>query len=504
MHRPNQQDHGVSQEFFGSAIGLIKMVASSAVGGALLSGGAAIAKKMSQTAKAKATGPMMMTSVLKQYVIEPIFIVSKEAWEDDNIAHILDFNLNVFVAYYLQAFQVLKMQGYDVLATLDLLATNSTTNTKTRLGNLVSKTARAAGVSVLNLEDQPKDYLRELFSTEALDRVNSRNFEMSVGQSVELPLTRHKNAKFRVSSSSDVVTVREAGANRFILTANKPGTCSIYTVFDSKGKVKKKNAAGPTFDITVSKTVSQSVKDIASDIASTFDSVFDAIEKGLDYGAKGSLKGSSDIEQYKDMLVRVVNLQIKKPGSSEEFNIPITIQAKIYIEDIETIIDQLVRKEGNTPTVGSDQAVDVAQVNNLINGLNNGKFKDEDSLLTELDKREKSAKAKLVDSGGYGFEASFNMVVVSNPLNGYPESAKLSQAIDGDITKNNVMDYTLKHMNCLSMTIMDPSRENIMFKVFDIGRIQIIRYKDLIKQSNQDPNYSALMTSMLTGRGPVL
>lgn len=97
-----------------------------------------------------------MTRFLSSFIVEPVIIVSKEAYKADPIENLIGLNTDLFSSFYLQAFNVLgNIHGVDIATAIAVMSSDTSS---------FKSAAIIKGAEAI-LSNEAKDYFRDLEST---------------------------------------------------------------------------------------------------------------------------------------------------------------------------------------------------------------------------------------------------------------------------------------------------------------------------------------------------
>lgn len=97
-----------------------------------------------------------MTRFLSSFIVEPVIVVSKEAYKADPIENLIGLNTDLFSSFYLQAFNVLgNIHGVDIATAIAVMSSDTSS---------FKSAAIIKGAEAI-LSNEAKDYFRDLEST---------------------------------------------------------------------------------------------------------------------------------------------------------------------------------------------------------------------------------------------------------------------------------------------------------------------------------------------------
>lgn len=166
-----------------------------------------------------------ITSLVGEFIVSPEIIITDSIKNNSNIDKLIELNMDIFASFYLQAFNILTSHyGQNVNVAIELL------------GN-------SAGNRKFSKEEFTRDFLKELFSNEALDIDNKKSTD------VNQPLT---NIAFRTIDLSSTITYTDSKGVTKRHTVILPITvrASISTVsLDNVLAIMKPNSGEKSFDM---------------------------------------------------------------------------------------------------------------------------------------------------------------------------------------------------------------------------------------------------------------
>ena len=195
-----------------------------------------------------------------------------------------------------------------------------------------------------------------------------------------------------------------------------------------------------------------------------------------------------------------------KDNVSHTIEIPMTIKAHIIVTSTEGLLNML------TPTsrdktfsarwdeykAGSIGLKELIFCNDLIKQYKDVKLKDKNKLLDLVNNRVQSSLLRGAKSGIEGYEANYNMIVISTE-----DKIKIDKYIGGDILRENAKQRFLADTHALSVSIMDPDYERVNILINDIRGNSDISFKTISKRKSKDSSEMADIFKSLMLNKPI-
>ena len=183
-----------------------------------------------------------------------------------------------------------------------------------------------------------------------------------------------------------------------------------------------------------------------------------------------------------------------------------TIKAHIIVTSTEGLLNML------TPTsrdktfsarwdeykAGSIGLKELIFCNDLIKQYKDVKLKDKNKLLDLVNNRVQSSLLRGAKSGIEGYEANYNMIVISTE-----DKIKIDKYIGGDILRENAKQRFLADTHALSVSIMDPDYERVNILINDIRGNSDISFKTISKRKSKDSSEMADIFKSLMLNKPI-
>lgn len=229
-----------------------------------------------------------------------------------------------------------------------------------------------------------------------------------------------------------------------------------------------------------------------------FDSWFD--NKSSDGVASG--KFDKDLEESTPLYgiyTKTLNLNISTNNNNNKHTIvlPIVIKSHIIIVSNNEIINML-KPNSYSKTfsyrldewrAGAITFKDLIFCTDLIDEYKSNKKQDHNGLLNIINSREASATTNIARHGYKGFEANYNMLIVTTD-----DKVRLDKALNGDILKENIKQELLTQAHAMSCSILDPDYERLNLVIRDIRGKTDVGFKNIFKR--KDKNESELLSMM--------
>lgn len=237
----------------------------------------------------------------------------------------------------------------------------------------------------------------------------------------------------------------------------------------------------------------------------------------------GTVLGSSinreivkDLDQHPlyGLLTRVLNVKLEIQGDASRnltnrtIVIPIIIKAHVIIVNGNEIVNALIpnnRKKSFSYRLdewraGSITLSDLLFCSDLIKEYKDVKKKDKNNIINLITGRNLSANLNAARTGAKGFEANYNMLVISSD-----DKLKIDKAVGGDIYKENYKQSFLTEMHALSCAVLDNDYERMTMVTKDIRGTSDIGFKQLEKRkANQSQQDLTKMMQMMMMNKPVM
>lgn len=498
-----------------------------------------------------------MTRFLSSFIVEPVIVVSKEAYKAEPIENLIGLNTDLFSSFYLQAFNVLgNIHGVDIATAIAVMSSDTSS---------FKSAAIIKGAEAI-LSNESKDYFGDL---ESGSRYLTFSHEAAKSQSeifnglrniiaATMPGASEAEIQAEMSDMIGVLVTCNDEQLAGLMEAVKKVDPSNASYFDDLGHYIKNErhtamkAGGLSPDAALPDDTYNTVKSTilssyggknSNNGKSTPPPMAKAIASApIDQNNKGyikwkmaqqsqitaAFKNSKIADKVAENLyavhtrelnitLNITNSQIgtqvggAENGKKVQNNfatktivIPITIKANIIVTDMSNIINMLkpndrTKKFGyrlDEWRSGSISLRELIFCGDLIKAYKGNKLSDKDGLLSIIKRREESANSKLITAGVIGFEKFYNMVIVSAD-----EKVLLNKHVGGNIDNERYKDELLTEAHALTLTIVDPDYERCYIVTKDIRGKSEISYKALKKKKDNDLNdiYKALVAN----RSPV-
>lgn len=407
-----------------------------------------------------------ITRLLSSTVVEPIIIVSENAYNSEKVEGAINLSLDLFSSYYLQAFKILTtLSGLNSTEAIRVLSTkagaiNDWGNIPKNLQS-VKQTAQTLYKGYMAAIDQnvdkidkvfgmfKEDYVADLFNT-ATDlfgnNITVENF------SINTEGKKDNNNSGSISGHSG----------------------SYYKYKDKDGNVyeKTKNENGITMQterggLTLEKFF---IKEL---------------ELRMDFTVNNA--SESDILREKKTLI-----------------MPITIRSIVFKTSIEGVLSlckpfstqkQLSSRWDDFKS-GSISLMNLLFCGDLIEEYKKERLRTNSDLNQLVNSRIGQSVTKLATQGARGFEANYNMLVLSTD-----DVNKINKYIRGDLFKDKYKEEVLEQAHAIAATVLDDDYERMSLLIRDNYGVSTVSYKKISdKTTNQYDAIIEMMHALSAGR----
>ena len=209
------------------------------------------------------------------------------------------------------------------------------------------------------------------------------------------------------------------------------------------------------------------------------------------------------------ILIRTLNLttKLKKhDGTEHTVIIPININAHVIVTSITSILNLLEPTSKDKSffarldeyRAGAISFKELIFANDLIKQYKQIKMKDKDKLFNVINERIESSLIKEVRSGAQGFEANYNMVVITSE-----DKRQIDKYIGSDLFKENTKQTFLENTHALAVSIIDPDYERVNILISDIRSNSDVSFKTLKKKKSNDGSQLEDFIKAMTMNRPI-
>ena len=381
-----------------------------------------------------------ITRLLSSTVVEPIVIVSENAYQSEKVEGAINLSLDLFTSYYLQAFKILtQLNGLQSNEAIRVLSTKSGT-----------------------IEDMTR-VPKQIESVKSTALALSKSW-MALNNNIEKALDAAG-----VFKEDYVESLLNDNVNLF-------GNTTFSRV--------KTEAIIKTNDLPVS-SISKNNREEKSGI-----SLEKFYIKEFELKVKWPNFGDGDEKKAKYSNIEVL--------------IPITVRAIVIKSPIESIL-ALCKPYGNDRSFasrwddwksGSISLCNLLFAGDLIREYKNEKLRTGSELNKLLNSRIGQSVSKLATQGMRGFEANYNMLVLSS--NDVP---KLNKYLRGDVFKEKYKEEVLEQAHAIATTILDDDYERMSLLIRDNYGVSTASYKKISdKKANEYDAIIEMMHALTAGR----
>lgn len=236
-----------------------------------------------------------------------------------------------------------------------------------------------------------------------------------------------------------------------------------------------------------------------------------SVEKKDDKAYENSVKVDESLSKFEksplySMLTRNIEVSVtvdEKDKKSRTLVIPITIKAHIMLCSIDSLLNMLSpNKVDKSFSYRLDEyksgAISLSELifaSDLIKKYKENKIRDKEGLLTIVNERSINSSARVINNGIRGFEANYNMLMVTAN-----EKVKLDKHVLGDITKEKPKQDLLNQAHAINISIVDEDYERVTMLTKDIRGMSTIGFKALTKRKSDSGNYDDLIKSLMVSK----
>lgn len=481
-----------------------------------------------------------MTRFLSSFIVEPVIIVSKDAYKADIIENLIGLNVDLFSSFYLQAFNIIgNVYGMDISTTIAVMSSDASS---------FKSAAILKGAEAI-LSNESKDYFRDIESgskyltfshedkeedkfNEAISRLvaNAKKDGMQEEEFTNL-LNLYSNCDnkqfeafvnfsktdptFDSSIEADLRLVYNHLRNNAIANGVFPASHSLPDpVFNKIISSAKTAKANPPIKQINSAVKDKDVKDIwvsngvriRHEISAKFanSKIADKVAENLYAIHTRELNVTLNVSSGQMLENKSTGEKKVNSIESKTIVIPITVKANVIVTDMSNIINMLkpndrTKKFGyrlDEWRSGSISLRELIFCGDLIKSYKGNKLSDKDGLLSIIKRREESANSKLLTSGVIGFEKFYNMLITSAD-----EKVALNKHVGGNIDNERYKEELLTEAHALTLTTVDSDYERCQILTKDIRGKSEISFKALKKKKDND--LTEIYKALVANRAPV-
>lgn len=434
---------------------------------------------------------------LSNMMIEPVIIVPKNLRESDATESVIEANIEIFTAYYTQAFHVItSLYGLEPAVAFDILSSKKE-GLKFGVGSesAVTDAVISGKAKFLPLSTEAAEYVefgpaKESFAGDLEDyqAAYDKYLEDVANYKTELSIveTRMKNAK----RDRDAAERSVGKGSTLYLTYDAEWQ-------DSKEKYKEVLAKGETL---------KSVK-----------SALDAQKAVLD-GRKSEMETKTTVRAKKasdtglsTMIQKEVDITVRVTGGdkgSYEIIIPVFIKANVVYTEFDNILNMVDvnDREANLGNrfdayrSGAISLKDLIFAGDLVKSYKEKLFKDKDGLIDYMNKRSEKSNKELLRHGALGFARYYSMLVLTKN-----QLTTIEARVGGKIGKPRYKERILEQSKSMMVTIMDEDYERVSIYTKDLNGVTDVSYRQIAKQTKGGGNgdkYADIFKDVIMGRTP--
>jgi len=424
-----------------------------------------------RSALVRANGSML--SLLGNYIVEPVIVVSNDLKSLEDIDDIIGLHVDMFTGFYMQAFEVMiQLNGINASTAIDALATDNGGVSRA----LLSGASRAV--------EEETDYLGDLLngdisiSVETIDSGDVRALEDYKLENKKAEMRYKKMLENGVDEKGNVLSnYKRKQIEENYRAALKNGT-------DANGR--------PFTDAHIAERLSE-VREMYKSKYTDRD------------GARSELGNGAKELYIPNAIERFVNLTFYSAEAKLYLKVPIIIKANILFTDIKTITNAMEYKnDKNSFTSRLDEyrsgAIalrDMIFASDLIKKYKDNKFKDTDKLMSIIHTRAISANSKAIDNSAVGFEKFYNMYIVTKE-----DAMRIEHEAGGKLKNYKKKEDALNALYGLSLSVVDTDYERIKMHYKDLKSTTDVSFKNVGRVEKKGVDHGELTKMLLAGRAP--
>lgn len=377
-----------------------------------------------------------ITRLLSSTVVEPIIIVSESAYNSEKVEGAIKLSLDLFSSYYLQAFKILtQLQGLKSQEAIRVLSTKS---------------------GILNEMSNIPKQLQSLKST------------------ANLLIQGHAKA------TEDVIKrLTQAGVFK---------EDYLGDLFDNNTDLFGNVIKVESFNVNTEKIA----------------------EKGSLQMVGGGGKGITLEKFYIKELELTLNLETTNQVDGKDVSekkvliLPITVRSIVVKAGIESILSlckpfnasKSFSSRWDDFKSGSIGLMNLLFCGDLINEYKKERLRTNSELNKLVNSRIGQSVTKLATQGARGFEANYNMMVLSTD-----DVNKINKYIRGDIFKDKYKEEILEQAHAIAATVLDDDYERMSLLIRDNYGVSTVSYRKISdKESDQYDAIIEMMHALSAGR----
>lgn len=206
------------------------------------------------------------------------------------------------------------------------------------------------------------------------------------------------------------------------------------------------------------------------------------------------------------MLTRNIEVSVtvdEKGKNARTLVIPITIKAHIMLCGIDSLLNMLApNKVDKSFSYRLDEyragAISLSELifcGDLIKKYKDNKIRDKEGLLNVVNERSINASARVINNGIRGFEANYNMLMVTAN-----EKVRLDKHVVGDIYKEKHKQDLLNQAHAINISVVDEDYERVIMLTKDIRGSSNVGFKQLKKRKADSGNYDELIKALMVSK----
>lgn len=424
-----------------------------------------------------------ITKLLKQTVITPTIIVTKDAYNSSAIDKAIDKDVTTFAGFYLQAFQIMTgIYGMDAISAIDMLSTGQYTE-KHFVNTTIDKVVSTLDLS---LEDNTR-YVN------TGKPITLKNFDLNRAELV-IGLNNEANSE---SDKSDK-GIDNDGINHNILQSEKNNNIRY------QGLEELINGSRNDIQNTVNNAITRDRND-RREYEQDRDFSRAANESSVINKSMNDEINNDKSAAY-NYLTRDLVIRIPEPQTRSFLEIPIHIRANVLVipvEEIYNVIDSKNYRKSfwyrmNEWRAGAISTKDLIFCGDLIREYKKARLSPNSKLIAQITEMSTNNTMRRALTNYRGYEESYNMIIVSEE-----ERLQLNKILRGDVlTSSNVRDKFLTALQAFSITVLDDTHERIISGLRDIKGVIDIGYRKLDKFNNSGKDMLDIIKAFSTNNLP--
>lgn len=387
-----------------------------------------------------------ITRLLSSTVVEPIIIVSESAYNSEKVEGAIKLSLDLFSSYYLQAFKILtQLQGLKSQEAIRVLSTKS--GILNEMSNIPKQLQSLKSTANLLIQGHAK----------ATEDVIKRLTQAGV---------------FKEDYLGDLFD------NNTDLFGNVIKVESFNVNIEKKSEKEDKNKFIPNDNLRI---VGGGEKGIALD-------KFFIKELELTMNLETTSKNEKG-EEVKEKKILIM---------------PITVRSIVVKAGIESILSlckpfnasKSFSSRWDDFKSGSIGLMNLLFCGDLINEYKKERLRTNSELNKLVNSRIGQSVTKLATQGARGFEANYNMMVLSTD-----DVNKINKYIRGDIFKDKYKEEILEQAHAIAATVLDDDYERMSLLIRDNYGVSTVSYRKISdKESDQYDAIIEMMHALSAGR----